>query len=165
MVQVTRLPRSGLVQADIPRTNRRDYRRNSPKMPSSLFETLTTTMTENRCFPHSPDRGRIGLENRVPDCTKIRVGLTDCAETMGDRFSDRASRGLCVPEGQLVSSGLSGESMTFCGVQDLGRTVASSCLTIAALPNPTKGHALAISGHPPAAGAITLRAIPRRPIL
>jgi hypothetical protein len=37
---------------------------------------------------------------------KIPVGLARCAETSDRRFSDTPAHGLCVPEGQLVSSGL-----------------------------------------------------------
>src|SRR5208282_1119898 len=62
-------------------------------------------MTGIRCFPYTPDRTRIGCQKRAPASTEIPVGLTGCAETSDRRFSDTAAHGLCVPEGQLVSSG------------------------------------------------------------
>jgi hypothetical protein len=80
-------------------------RGNPPKMARGPSALLVAGVSGIRCFPYSPDRTRIGLINQDPDYTKIRVGLTDCAETLVNRFSDGASHGLCVPEGQLVSSG------------------------------------------------------------
>jgi hypothetical protein len=40
----------------------------------------------------------------APASTEIPVGLAECAETSNNRFSNTAAHGLCVPEGQLVSS-------------------------------------------------------------
>jgi DNA invertase Pin-like site-specific DNA recombinase len=62
-------------------------------------------ITENTCFPCSPARTRIDCQNPALASTKIPVGLAECAETSIERFSDTAAHGLCVPEGQLVSSG------------------------------------------------------------
>jgi hypothetical protein len=56
----------------------------------------------------NPDR----LPKRAPASTDIPVGLTECAETSNGRFSDTAVHGLCVPEGQLVSSGQPDQGLT-----------------------------------------------------
>jgi hypothetical protein len=41
----------------------------------------------------------------APASTKIPAGLTEFTETSNGRFSDTTAHGLCVPKGQLVSSG------------------------------------------------------------
>jgi hypothetical protein len=55
-------------------------------MPWGLFETLTVIMTENRCFPHTPNRGRIGLQNRGIMRTEYPIGLMDIRIPWGSGF-------------------------------------------------------------------------------
>jgi len=45
------------------------------------------------------------VENGPISCAENPVGLAECTETSAEGFSDRPSRGLCVPGGQFVTSG------------------------------------------------------------
>jgi hypothetical protein len=60
-------------------------------------------MTENRCFPHTPNRDRIGLQNRGIARTENPVGFGGYTETSDDRFSDTPEKSLCVPGGVFRS--------------------------------------------------------------
>ena len=73
-------------------------RTNTPSAEIRQFAGLRsigrpTAITENTCFPCSPDRPQIDCRNPAPASTKIPVGLTECTETFEQQvFRHQRSR-------------------------------------------------------------------------